>query len=306
MRLPGGLLVIEDEDASVGDGRSGEAGAHRGAPLDDEPVFGEALDDTGLVPHGGPVDAAPLRPVFGVEHGRQAADDGAGERRDHPAGRKTVRHQRLQIVPGRQADNSTHTPSCPGSLETQVPHDERTLLSRREDGVGDEGGTRGVEKRSRRRHRSRDRLTRARNRLAARPGRLRAVPTPCGRSAVATHIDYCDPSSRVVPVAIPASVGHGIGRVDSSPPDLHHREACCAPGGATATATDVRMFVLERGCAVVGECPPGRSRREPPGVKVVAPGCGGFAPRAVGDDQTRARGSNPGEGAPRASKDEGR
>lgn len=33
-----------------------------------------------------PLDAAPLRPVFGSEHGSQAADDGTGERRDHPAG----------------------------------------------------------------------------------------------------------------------------------------------------------------------------------------------------------------------------
>ena len=116
------LLVVEDEDASVGDGRSGEASAHRGAPLDDEPAFGKALDDTGLAPHRGPVDTAPLRPVFGVERGGQAADDGPGERRDDPAGRTTVRHQRLQFVPER-ADSMRVSRSCSRTA--------RKLLSRR-------------------------------------------------------------------------------------------------------------------------------------------------------------------------------
>ena len=74
---------------------------------------------------------------------------------------------------------------------------------------------------------------------------------PCGRSAVATHIDCCDPSSRVVPVAIPASVGHGIGRVDPSRTDLHHRllDPSCIPwlrvrDGTGAAVNPIATFQL--------------------------------------------------------------
>ena len=47
-------------------------------------------------------------------------------------------------------------------------------------------------------------------------------PPPCGRSAVATRIDCWDPSSRVVPIAIPTSVRDGIRCVDPCWTDFHH------------------------------------------------------------------------------------
>ena len=69
------LPLVGHEDASAADRRPGETRTDRGAPLDDEPVFREALDDPRLLPHGGPVDTAPLRPVLRLERG------GAGGRR---------------------------------------------------------------------------------------------------------------------------------------------------------------------------------------------------------------------------------
>ena len=52
--------------------------------------------------------------------------------------------------------------------------------------------------------------------------RVERMPPPRGRSAADTHIDCCAPSSRVVPIAMPASVEQESRRVDPGGADFCH------------------------------------------------------------------------------------